>query len=96
MIMKMSDEVNFLEPFSATESLGFELGTRVEALVRTAFLSRRKKLKNTLIALMPLNELEALANGQGISLDQRPQEIAPMKWVQLAKGLKNGSEIKKR
>ena len=45
---------------------------------------------------MPLNELEILAHGQAISLDQRPQEIAPDKWVQLAKSLKNGSEIKKR
>ena len=93
---KVHSKVIILEPFSSTESLGFELGTRVESLVRTAFLSRRKKLRNTLIALMPLNELETLAHGQGISLDQRPQEIAPDKWVQLAKSLKNGSEIKKR
>ena len=36
---------------------------------------------------MPLKNLEMLAYRQGISLDQRPQEIAPSKWVQLAKGL---------
>ncbi len=92
---KVHSKVIVLEPFSSTEALEFELAKKVEVLVRTAFLSRRKKIKNTLIALMPLDELEPLAYGQGISLDQRPQEIAPIKWVQLAKGLKNGSETKK-
>ncbi len=83
---KVYSKVIVLEPFKGTENLSFELGRKVEVLVRTAFLSRRKKLRNTLIGLMPLKHLEILAYRQGISLDQRPQEIAPMIWVELAKG----------
>ncbi len=84
---KVHSKVIVLEPFGVKETMGLEIGKKVEVLVRTAFLSRRKKLKNTLIGLMPLKNLEMLAYRQGISLDQRPQEIAPSKWVQLAKGL---------
>ncbi len=84
---KVHSKVIVIEPFGVTKTLGVELGKKVEALVRTAFLSRRKKLKNTLIGLMPFNHLETLAYKQGISLDQRPQEIAPIQWVELAKGL---------
>ncbi len=84
---KVHSKVIVLEPFGVTETMGLEIGKKVEVLVRTAFLSRRKKLKNTLIGLMPLKNLEMLAYKQDISLDQRPQEIAPSKWVQLAKGL---------
>ena len=40
--------------------------------------------------------LELLAQAQGISLDQRPQEVSPMIWVELAKGLKKLERYRKR
>jgi len=35
----------------------------------------------------PVAELEAVADQAGISLQQRPQDIAPSAWVALAAGL---------
>jgi 16S rRNA (adenine1518-N6/adenine1519-N6)-dimethyltransferase len=44
-------------------------------------------LRNTLAPVCPLDQLQTLANAAGISLEQRPQEVAPEAWVALAKGL---------
>ncbi len=84
---KVYSEVIVLEPLEAKERLDFDLEKRIERLVRVAFLSRRKKLRNTLGRICSLDELEGLIDELGISLDQRPQEVAPMRWVELAKGL---------
>ena len=46
--------------------------------------------------LFPVTELEILAQSQGISLDQRPQEIDPIKWVELARGIEKSKEHKTR
>ena len=78
-----------MDPLDSEQCLDPEIEKTVEALLKTAFLSRRKKLRNTLASIFPLNELENLAKQQGISLDQRPQEVSPMIWVELAKSLEN-------
>ena len=44
-------------------------------------------LRNTLGSLLPEDQLQRLAAEAGISLQQRPQELAPEAWVALAKGL---------
>jgi 16S rRNA (adenine1518-N6/adenine1519-N6)-dimethyltransferase len=44
-------------------------------------------LRNTLMGLLPADQLEALALEAGITLQQRPQEVAPLAWVSLAAGL---------
>ena len=85
---KVFSEVIVLDPLDSEQCLDPELEKTVEALLKTAFSSRSKKLRNTLASIFPLNELEDLAKMQGISLDQRPQEVSPMIWVELAKGLK--------
>ena len=86
---KVNSQVIVLDPLEAIERLDLELERKIEGLVRVAFLSRRKKLRNTLASICPLDKLEVLAKGLGISLDQRPQEVAPMTWIKLAKGLAN-------
>ncbi len=91
---KVNSEVIVLDPISSKERLDFKIERRVEALVRKAFLSRRKKLRNTLVGFCPLDKLEALFNQQGISLDQRPQEVSPMIWVELAKGIEKLEYLK--
>jgi len=40
-----------------------------------------------LAGLMPLGALEPWAHGAGVRLDQRPQELAPERWLALAAGL---------
>ncbi len=82
---KVNSEVIVLEPFDSNERLNVILERRIETLLRIAFLSRRKKLRNTLSGICPIDELEILAKMQGISLDKRPQELSPMIWVELAK-----------
>ncbi len=91
---KVNSQVIVLEPLPLKDRLDFVLEKRVESLVRKAFLSRRKKLRNTLAGLCPIGELEVLAKLQGISLDQRPQELSPMIWIELAKGLENMKYLK--
>ena len=59
----------------------------MERLLKQAFLSRRKMLRNTLTVSQPLSELETITRLAGIDLRQRPQEVAPNSWVELARGL---------
>ena len=88
---KVQSEVIALDPIPAHQRLEPGLARRVEGLLRQAFQSRRKMLRNTLASLAEPSELQALASVAGISLQQRPQEVAPQAWVALAKGL-NRSE----
>ena len=84
---KVQSEVIQLDPFPQDQRLDPLLAKRVEALLKQAFLARRKMLRNTLGSLLPEDQLQQLAAEAGISLQQRPQELAPEAWVALAKGL---------
>ncbi|MDP7327672.1 MAG: 16S rRNA (adenine(1518)-N(6)/adenine(1519)-N(6))-dimethyltransferase RsmA [Prochlorococcaceae cyanobacterium ETNP7_MAG_30] len=90
---KVQSEVIALEPLEPGQRLETRLAMRVEALLRQAFLARRKMLRNTLAGLRPAAELQALAEGIGISLQQRPQELSPAHWVELAKGLNRADDV---
>ncbi|AAP99807.1 MULTISPECIES: 16S rRNA (adenine(1518)-N(6)/adenine(1519)-N(6))-dimethyltransferase RsmA [Prochlorococcus] len=93
---KVYSEVIILDPLEKDERLDFLVERRVASIVQIAFLSRRKKLRNTLTKICPLDELEPLAYRQGINLNQRPQELAPMIWVQLARELERWDRSKKK
>ena len=84
---KVHSEVILIEPLAPEQRLEPLLAKRVEALLRQAFLARRKMLRNTLTKVLPAAELNALAEDIGISLQQRPQELSPATWVELARGL---------
>ncbi|WP_269623132.1 16S rRNA (adenine(1518)-N(6)/adenine(1519)-N(6))-dimethyltransferase RsmA [Prochlorococcus marinus] len=84
---KVYSQVIALDPLNETERLDYKLEKKIDFLLRRAFSSRRKKLKNTLIGICPLNKLETIAESQGFSLNERPQEISPKLWVGLAKGI---------
>ena len=84
---KVQSEVIQLDPFPQDQRLDPLLAKRVEALLKQAFLARRKMLRNTLGSLLPEDQLQRLAAEAGFSLQQRPQELAPEAWVALAKGL---------
>ena len=76
-----------LEPFKPDKRLEPLLATRVEGLLKRTFFSRRKMLRNTLSGLRSSKELESITNEAGISLQQRPQEISPAAWLELARRL---------
>ena len=84
---KVQSEVICLEPLPASERLEPALATRVESLLKQAFLARRKMLRNTLAGVADSERLQVLADSAGFSLQQRPQELAPATWVALARGL---------
>ena len=80
-------EVVALDPLPPEQRLEPALARTVEQLLRRCFAARRKMLRNTLMGLLPADQLEALALEVGITLQQRPQEVAPRAWVSLAAGL---------
>lgn len=84
---KVHSEVILIEPLAPEQRLEPLIAKRVESLLRQAFLARRKMLRNTLAKVLPAAELNALADDLGISLQQRPQELSPATWVELARGL---------
>ncbi|MEB3271436.1 MAG: 16S rRNA (adenine(1518)-N(6)/adenine(1519)-N(6))-dimethyltransferase RsmA [Synechococcus sp.] len=84
---KVMSEVVCLDPLPPEQRLDPALARTVELLLRRCFAARRKMLRNTLSGLLPAEGLEALAAEAAFSLQQRPQELAPERWVALAAGL---------
>ena len=84
---KVQSEVILLDPLPAQQRLEQSLARTVERLLKQAFLSRRKMLRNSLGSVAEPSVLEQLASAAGIGLDQRPQDVSPQAWVALAKGL---------
>ena len=84
---KVMSEVVRLDPLPAQERPEPALAAAVEQLLRRCFAARRKMLRNTLAGLLPPPELLALAEAAGVQLEQRPQELAPERWLALAAGL---------
>ena len=84
---KVDSEVICIDPLPLASQLSPPLARSVEMLLRRCFLARRKMLRNSLAGVMPRPQLEQLAQSAGFSLDQRPQELAPATWVQMAAGL---------
>ncbi|MFM7394627.1 MAG: 16S rRNA (adenine(1518)-N(6)/adenine(1519)-N(6))-dimethyltransferase RsmA [Cyanobium sp.] len=84
---KVMSEVVRLDPLSAQERPEPALAAAAEQLLRRCFAARRKMLRNTLAGLLPAAELLALAAAAGVQLEQRPQELAPERWLALAAGL---------
>ncbi len=84
---KVYSKVIVLEPFKGDERIPAQLARCVDQLLRSAFVSRRKMLRNTLGRLFNIDYLDSLSKDIGISLNQRPQELSPSQWVDLAGGL---------
>ena len=84
---KVMSEVVALDPLPPEQRLDPALARTVEMLLRRCFSARRKMLRNTLAGLLPPEVLEDLADEAAITLQQRPQELAPERWVALAAGL---------
>ena len=81
---KVNSELIRLDPFPPDQLPEPGLARRTEALLRRCFAARRKMLRNTLAGLLPEEDLQAAALAAGITLNQRPQELAPERWLALA------------
>ena len=84
---RVDSKVILIKPFNLNQRSTLEIETTIEIMLKKVFLERRKKLRNTLSAFSDLVSLELLAKDIGITLDQRPQELSPMNWIDLAKGI---------
>ena len=84
---KVQSEVICIDPLPPQQRPEQALAKRVESLLKQAFLARRKMLRNTLAGVCAPEQLQVLAAEAGIDLQQRPQEVAPSAWVELARGL---------
>ncbi|MBM5802725.1 MAG: 16S rRNA (adenine(1518)-N(6)/adenine(1519)-N(6))-dimethyltransferase RsmA [Cyanobacteria bacterium K_DeepCast_35m_m2_155] len=84
---RVDSEVICVDPLPVAQRLAQPLAQRVEQLLRLAFASRRKMLRNSLSCLLSEAQLAPLSAAAGIDLAQRPQEIPPAAWVELAAGL---------
>ena len=81
---KVNSELIRLDPLPPDQLPEPVLARRTEALLRRCFAARRKMLRNTLAGLLPEVELQQAAEAAGITLNQRPQELAPERWLALA------------
>lgn len=82
---KVQSEVIALAPFQSDQRIHGALAKEVAELLRHAFSSRRKMLSNSLVQLTPKDELTRIAVEAGVSLKQRPQDLSPNSWINLAK-----------
>ena len=84
---KVHSEVIRLDPLPQGQRPDTVTCRRVERLLKQTFQARRKMLRNTLNVSQSFSELETITRQAGIDLSQRPQEVAPHAWVELARGL---------
>lgn len=84
---RVMSEVIVLDPLPPSEQLDPEQAGRLEGLLKRCFAARRKMLRNSLAGLWPEGELSERAQRAGVSLQQRPQELSPQRWVELTRQL---------
>ncbi len=92
-VPKVHSKVIVIEPFAASERLDMDTEKFVGTLLKIAFISRRKKLSNTLVNVVAIEDLKVVAEEIGIDLGKRPQELSPQCWVALARGIKNRDKL---
>ncbi|MEB3333683.1 MAG: 16S rRNA (adenine(1518)-N(6)/adenine(1519)-N(6))-dimethyltransferase RsmA [Cyanobacteriota bacterium] len=88
---RVHSEVIAIHPFAPERRLPQEQAAALERLLRRAFAARRKMLRNSLAALAPEEDLANRAADVGVSLQARPQDLAPAQWVALAASLNRAS-----
>ena len=89
---KVESKVLLIKPFMSNDLSFYEIGEVLEKLLKLAFSSRRKKLRNTIGNFVTSKyQIKEFIDSRGFSLDQRPQEISPSNWFALAKALKETS-----
>jgi 16S rRNA (adenine1518-N6/adenine1519-N6)-dimethyltransferase len=88
---RVHSEVIAIDPFPPEQRLPHEQAAALERLLRQAFAARRKMLRNSLAGWAPEEELARHAAEVGVSLQARPQDLAPAQWVALAASLNRAS-----
>ena len=72
------------DPYNFSNRQSIEVEACIEKLLNIAFMSRRKKIRNSLCNIVPINFLNSASKDFDISLDMRPQNISPSNWIKLS------------
>ncbi len=88
---KVTSEVIVIEPVPPESLPPLAQALAVERLLTRCFAGRRKMLRTTLAGVLPAPALLEVAAAAGVDLQQRPQELAPDRWLALATGLNRAS-----
>ena len=89
---KVFSSLVVFEPLKTELRLDFTLEKYIDKLLRIAFNSRRKMLRNTLKSIFSTDEINRFSKPSKICLNLRPQDLSINQWVNLAE---NYIKIKK-
>ena len=81
---KVYSKVIAVYPYNYSNRQSIEVEACIEKLLNIAFMSRRKKIRNSLCNIVPINFLNSASKDLDISLDMRPQNISPSNWIKLS------------
>ena len=81
---KVFSSVVVFEPLKAELRLDIISEKYIDKLLRIAFNSRRKMLKNTLKSILSNDEINKLSESSKICFDLRPQDLSINQWINLA------------
>ena len=81
---KVFSSLVVFEPLKTELRLDFTLEKYIDKLLRIAFNSRRKMLRNTLKSIFSTDEFIKFSEPSKICLNLRPQDLSINQWVNLA------------
>ena len=81
---KVFSSVVVFEPLKAELRLDIISEKYIDKLLRIAFNSRRKMLRNTLKSILSNDEINKLSESSKISFNLRPQDLSINQWINLA------------
>ena len=81
---KVFSSLVVFEPLGQDLRLDINLEKYIDKLLKIAFNSRRKMLKNTLDSLFSNEEIKKLSDDSKICFNLRPQDISINQWINLA------------
>ena len=81
---KVFSSLVVFEPLKTELRLDFTLEKYIDKLLRIAFNSRRKMLRNTLKSIFSTDEINKFSEPSKICLNLRPQDLSINQWVNLA------------
>ena len=81
---KVFSSLVVFEPVKAELRLDIILEKYIDKLLRIAFNSRRKMLRNTLKSILSKDEINKLSESSKICFNLRPQDLSVNQWINLA------------
>ena len=86
---KVFSSLVVFEPLKKDLRLDISVEKYIDKLLRIAFNSRRKMLRNTLNSIFSNQELNAFSESSKICFNLRPQDISINQWIKLAENCIN-------